>query len=224
MQINDIFISLEGEGMNIGIPEIFIRFQGCTLGCKFCDTPEAKNPNGGINMSIDKIMEKVEELKCKRVVLTGGNPIEQNLDDLEELVIRLKNKKYFITLEATGCDKISSHLQDIFNKIDFISFDIKSPSSKIDTIFDNGSIGWLWKSQYKIIVSNDEDYIFAKKMIEKYVNGKYNFIITPCWNIKKDIDKKFVQKIWSNVVRDKLRCRVIIQQHKIAFGAEKRGV
>lgn len=224
MKINDIFASCEGEGINIGIPEIFIRFQGCSVGCKNCDTPEAKNPDNGRSMSIKEIMKRVEKLKLKRVVLTGGNPTEQISSALIELIDELQRKKYYVTLEATGCDTITPVIEGIFNKVDFLSFDIKTPSTNIVEHFQGGNGAWGYKAQYKMIVSDDNDYKFAKKMIGRYSNGKYNFVITPCWNINKDVDKKFVQKIWQQVIKDKLKCRVVLQMHKVVFGANKRGV
>ena len=223
MKINSIFLSLEGEGINIGVPEIFVRFQGCGMKCKNCDTPEAKNPNRGRNMSVDKIIEKIKRLNYKRVVLTGGTPLEQNIIDLKKLIRKLKIKNYFITLEATGCDKITPSISDIFNKVDFISFDVKSPSTGVN-IFERGCMRWGWKSQYKIIVSDEKDYKFAKQVISKYTNSRYKFIITPCWNVNRNINIKFIQKIWKNILRDKLNCRVILQQHKVVYGSNKVGV
>ena len=43
MKINEIFLGVEGEGLEIGIPKIFIRTQGCGIRCSVCDTPGIKS-------------------------------------------------------------------------------------------------------------------------------------------------------------------------------------
>ena len=226
MKINSIFAGLEGEGSHIGIPQVFVRFQGCSVNCKSCDTPEAKNPECGKEMVIDDIIKEIEFFDINRVSFTGGNPLEQNLNDFLELIVKLKNKNYYISIEATGTEKIgcTSQITKIFNKIDFISFDIKTPSAKTDikpNIIE--SMRWSFKSHYKMVIADWKDYKFAKDICKKYRNKDVKLILTPCWNIDKDIDKKFVRKIWRNVIKDKLKCRVILQQHKVLYG-HKRGV
>ncbi len=36
--INEMFQTLQGEGYFTGVPAIFIRLQGCPVGCARCDT------------------------------------------------------------------------------------------------------------------------------------------------------------------------------------------
>ncbi len=36
--INEMFQTLQGEGYFTGVPAIFIRLQGCPVGCAWCDT------------------------------------------------------------------------------------------------------------------------------------------------------------------------------------------
>ena len=110
MKINSIFQAIEGEGLEVGIPKVFVRFQGCSMNCANCDTPEAKNFMKGKEMSVEQIMKNIEKYKQKYVTLTGGNPLEQNLNDLLKLVKELKRKKYHTTIEVTGCDEIRNNI------------------------------------------------------------------------------------------------------------------
>lgn len=74
MRINEIFYSLQGEGIHAGLPMNFIRFQGCNLYpetcCKYCDTKFAQAPVTGksIDLDIESILkisaEQRERSKC----------------------------------------------------------------------------------------------------------------------------------------------------------------
>lgn len=77
--IVDLFVSIQGEGINVGIPSIFIRVGGCNLRCVFkdsiCDTPySSHNPEKG-KFSLNDIQELIKENpQVIHIVLTGGEP------------------------------------------------------------------------------------------------------------------------------------------------------
>lgn len=74
--------TLQGEGVSAGVPATFIRLQGCTLKCKWCDTLEVW-PNGN-EYSFDEIFDKFDSVglikrfkEGQHLILTGGSPIKQ---------------------------------------------------------------------------------------------------------------------------------------------------
>ncbi|MGM9869503.1 MAG: 7-carboxy-7-deazaguanine synthase QueE [Sodaliphilus sp.] len=70
-RINEIFYSLQGEGFHTGIPSVFVRFSGCNLECRFCDTLHAP----GTMLTLEEIAEAVNRHpEAPWVVLTGGEP------------------------------------------------------------------------------------------------------------------------------------------------------
>ena len=80
-KINDIFYSLQCEGVATGQPAVFIRFSGCNLKCSFCDTDFSeyqKMSAEEIVLHVKKILSE-ETLKKPhwRFVLTGGEPTLQ---------------------------------------------------------------------------------------------------------------------------------------------------
>lgn len=88
LDIQEIFPTLQGEGPYVGWPSIFIRLGGCNLACSFCDTEFESYAS----WTLESIMEKVKELRasnpCSLVVITGGEPLRQPLNQLcEELGI-----------------------------------------------------------------------------------------------------------------------------------------
>lgn len=79
LQVYSIFRSVAGEVNSDcqGVPMTFIRLAGCNLSCDYCDSSEAQNPGLGMFMSIDEIWKRVEEFKCGRIMITGGEPLIQ---------------------------------------------------------------------------------------------------------------------------------------------------
>jgi 7-carboxy-7-deazaguanine synthase len=101
MKIAEIFYSVQGEGMLVGVPSIFIRTSGCNLRCSWCDTPYTSwNPEGE-ELSIPAILERTDEYQAARhVVLTGGEPTIA--PGIVELAERLRARGMHITIETAG--------------------------------------------------------------------------------------------------------------------------
>jgi len=103
LQVQDVWATIQGEGPYIGMHAIFIRFTGCNLKCHFCDTKW--------NDEYDKFMtaQDLTELVCdiraslaypvQLVVVTGGEPLRQNLDTLAR---NLLANNFMIQVETAG--------------------------------------------------------------------------------------------------------------------------
>jgi len=75
MTIAEIFYSLQGEGMLVGVPSVFVRVSGCNLRCVWCDTPYTSWAPEGAEMTIAEIVREVERFGASHVVVTGGEPM-----------------------------------------------------------------------------------------------------------------------------------------------------
>ena len=96
----EIFKSIDGEGITAGYPAIFIRFAGCNLRCSYCDSMYAVENAKYTVMELSDILSKVEDLECKRITLTGGEPLIQ--PDIYKLVTELVDRNYKINIETNG--------------------------------------------------------------------------------------------------------------------------
>jgi len=76
MQVAEVFYSIQGEGVTAGLPAVFVRLQGCTVGCSWCDTKYSWDPEAGSAVDLDALVEEVSAYPCRRAVVTGGEPLE----------------------------------------------------------------------------------------------------------------------------------------------------
>lgn len=106
MFINEVFVSIQGEGNFLGLPCIFVRTQGCNLKCAFCDTKETWGNNAeqvkeiSAAEVVDVIMELSNATKITLVVFTGGEPCLQK--DLQEVVDQLIIRGLTLSMETNG--------------------------------------------------------------------------------------------------------------------------
>jgi 7-carboxy-7-deazaguanine synthase len=77
--VNDIFYTLQGEGPDAGRPAIFVRLAKCNLRCYFCDTEFESGKAWPVGDLLNKVVGIAQEHDCKLVVLTGGEPLLQNI-------------------------------------------------------------------------------------------------------------------------------------------------
>jgi len=101
LKIVEIFPSFQGEGLRQGEPTIFVRFSGCNLRCRFCDTKYAWQ--GGRDYSTEQAVEKIKKIRERFpagwVCLTGGEPL---LQDLRLLTRLLKKEKFKVQVETNA--------------------------------------------------------------------------------------------------------------------------
>jgi len=196
-KVNEVFASIQGEGLLVGTPMNFIRFCRCNLQCLYCDTDFRE----GIEMSVDEITKQLNE-RFRWVSLTGGESMLE--ENLMGLVLKLKDQGFKILLETNGTlfDK------KIFDACDFLSVDVKGPSSEnpghSEEVF-NYCLKNSSKSQLKVVIQNNKDFEFFQKI---YREEYPNWILQPEWNSVKTLDYSLIMdRIDDNV-------RIIPQVHK----------
>ena len=105
LRVSEIFYSVQGEGSTVGVPSVFVRFFGCNLRCKWCDTAYASRENGSftetdVNVLVSCIKDFGESVR--NVVLTGGEPRFQSELPLFTLTKQLKEIGCRIEMETNG--------------------------------------------------------------------------------------------------------------------------
>jgi 7-carboxy-7-deazaguanine synthase len=108
LQINEIFYSIEGEGLRVGQPTTFVRLARCNLRCAFCDTEF----DSFSEMDLQEIVAEVGRHPTPWVCFTGGEPLGQNLAPLARL---LKEKGYQLHIETNGVVRPDPILFDLID-------------------------------------------------------------------------------------------------------------
>lgn len=213
MKISEVFLSVQGEGVEIGLPTVFLRLFACDLRCTWCDSMYAVEGRDFKDMTIDDVKRAIEKFGCKRVCITGGEPLIQR-NEVEALAERLVNEGYMIVLETSG----HKDPPPVFwTENCLISMDCKCPGSGMHEKMDFSLFEKLRPSdQLKFVIQDDVDYEYTKGILNKY-QIKTNIIFQPVYGTS-------LKWLTERVLEDKLEnVRVLPQLHKIIWG-EIRGV
>jgi len=203
--IYEIFKSLQGEGIEIGILTVFIRFAGCNLNCSWCDTKSVRDIKNCKIKTIDEILYEIDKYKIKNVCITGGEPLTQKTQCLN-LIYALLDNNYLVSLETNG----SISITDFVNLSILISMDIKCPSSCMQNKMNFENIKLMRKNdQLKFVIGSDDDYLYAIDVIKKY-SPICNIILMPVYK-KYDLSR-LCEKVLSDNINN---LRVLYQMHKL---------
>ncbi|MEM4658157.1 MAG: radical SAM protein [Candidatus Methanosuratincola sp.] len=213
LRISEIFYSIQGEGLDSGLPTVFVRLYGCDLRCSWCDTMYAVEGGDFTLISVGEIVKKALWFDCKRACITGGEPLLQ-WKGVEQLTKELLDTGFRVVLETAGHKMPPPIFAD---KRCTISLDCKCPSSLMEGSTLPEAICMLKpKDQLKFVIKDDTDYEYAKSIldrlpIEASVVFQPVFGTDPAW-------------LAECVLRDRLNSvRVLPQLHKLLWG-ERRGV
>ena len=99
-RLAEVFYSIQGEGATAGLPAVFVRLQGCSVGCAWCDTKYSWDPEAGSAVELDPLVEEVSAYPCRRVVVTGGEPLESPM--FLPLLRALDGRGLSIEVETSG--------------------------------------------------------------------------------------------------------------------------
>jgi len=211
MKINEIYNAISGEGATAGRVCTIVRVSGCNLRCSYCDTTYAYD--AGIEMSTSVILDHIE---MDDVLYTGGEPLYLKDAALNFLkALQVKRKRVFV--ETNGSIDIRP-----FTGFAHLVMDIKTPSSKMHKAMLFENIKFLDSmDEIKFVVADKLDYDYANRIVQMHNALSYtkNIYISPAWG-----NIEFIQELSKWMIADKSNMLLSLQQHKIIWPPEKRGV
>lgn len=216
MKVNEIFSSIDGEGIRAGELATFIRLAGCNLRCNYCDTRYAISQDSGKEMTVIEILEKVNEFKVKNITLTGGEPLIHK--DIEELIHKLIENGYKVNIETNG----SVDIEKFLNKC-LITMDYKCPSSLMENTMMLENIEKLTENDVLKFVIRKEDFNTVEKILREYKLKSYVYI-SPVFNEIDISDIVEFMKMCNFNGINMSKVRLQLQLHKIIWDPDMTGV
>lgn len=218
MRVNEIFKSIDGEGLRTGELTTFIRLAGCNLRCSYCDTCYALKNSNGTEMSVDEIVKRVKKYDYRNITLTGGEPLIHK--DVDDLISKLCENGFYVNIETNGSVPIDKY---ILNKNILITMDYKLPSSGVEKNMNLNNLEKLRKNDVLKFVIGKDDFDKVEQVIEKYSIKSYIYL-SPVFGEIEPFEIVDFMKIMHTQGIDTSKMRVQVQLHKIIWNPNERGV
>jgi len=171
------FYSLQGEGTQTGKAAWFIRIGGCDVGCRWCDVKESWIAEYHPLTLTNEIIAHASECPAKAVVVTGGEPLQYNLD---YLCAKLKEHGIKTYLETSGSEKLSGAW-------DWICLSPKQNAPPLKDIFSKAD-------ELKVIIYDETDFDWAEANARN-VSPSCRLMLQPEWSRYNSIIPKIVDYI-----------------------------
>lgn len=175
LAVNEIFgPTFQGEGLNIGMPVMFLRLAGCNQTCVWCDTPytwdwSRFDPKKEVHkMTLEQVAEQLVQSPIKNLVISGGEPLLQQ-HALFRLFRLLKSQGWkHIEMETAGSIKpIYSNDIDLFT----VSVKLANSGNRRDLSINPSALHELsqrCKAVFKFVVSSLADYREIDELVNTY--------------------------------------------------------
>jgi 7-carboxy-7-deazaguanine synthase len=185
------YYTLQGEGFNTGKAAYFIRMGGCDVNCTFCDTKASWDVRRYPPVSANLIIERAFMHPARAVVITGGEPLMNNLG---YLTAGLHDQGFKTFLETSGSHTLTGSW-------DWICLSPKKKRHPLPGIIDKAS-------ELKVVIEKEEDFLWAEEYAVK-VNRECPLFLQPEWSVRDQIIPVILQYIY-----DHPKWRISLQSHK----------
>lgn len=189
------FYTIQGEGNHQGKAAYFIRLGGCDVGCVWCDVKDSWDASKHPSFSTEKIVEMAVEGSKKPAeviaVITGGEPLLHNLD---ELTVSLKEQGFQTNIETSGSSPLSGNW-------DWICLSPKKFKAPLPEVI-------LAAHELKVVIFHKSDFEWAEQFAAQ-VNPECKLYLQPEWDKAPTITPLIIDYIKGNP-----QWRISLQIHK----------
>ncbi len=216
-KVNEIFLSIDGEGYRTGLPVVFIRLYGCNLNCSYCDTRYSCEQQEYKEMNLYDILTKVLHYGVPRVTLTGGEPLIH--PGVKDLIVSLVANDIEVNIETNGAVDLDEFIEFKYNSKVVFTMDYKCKSSGMEDKMILSNLEFLQpKDVIKFVVSNYNEMEKMEYILESS-KCKAQAYVSPVFGAIEP--KELVEYVLENKLNN---VKVQVQLHKIIWEPTKRGV
>ena len=206
--INEVFFSIQGEGLLIGTPALFVRFQGCNLRCSWCDEKSALDfdkPSTSYIEAIGKIENLLHIYSPSLIVITGGEPLLN--EDFINIFNYLKSLKKTIQIE-TNASLLKDDTQATLKSYEHTYITL-SPKYPTNYFVDPKFLAFEMKELKIVVDEHLNEEVLKRDYIKPFIDNGL-LIFQPLW---EDGKLKFLDKAIE--LSQQFNARMIPQMHKL---------
>lgn len=177
LPVMEAFYTIQGEGFHQGRAAYFIRLGGCDVGCVWCDVKESWDASQHPLIPVNKIVDAAWKYPGRLAVITGGEPL---MHELDELTTALKKAGYETNIETSG----SSPLSGSWDWICLSPKKFKAPVPEIVPL----------ANELKVVIYNKHDFEWAETFAAQ-VNPNCKLYLQPEWNRAAEMTPLIIEYI-----------------------------
>ncbi len=174
------FYTLQGEGRYTGHASYFLRLGGCDVGCVWCDVKESWDASKHPLVQIESMVKFVIDNNAPIAVITGGEPLMHNLD---ELTLTLKKNGIRTHIETSGAHPLSGDW-------DWICLSPKKFKAPLPEVIQKAN-------ELKVVIFNKTDFEWAEKFAAA-VSPACMLYLQPEWSKSAEINPLIIAYIKKN--------------------------
>jgi len=215
IRVCEIFESVQGEGLTVGAPSLFIRTGRCSVGCKFCDTKYSWNSGRGY--TAEELRKIVEESALPDVIITGGEPLEEpEIDRVLSEISKVKTVRR-ITLETCGhfYRELPAQKLHLVVSPKPLTMEVEFPFTEVSKFLENYT-----DVELKFTLFSEEDLKRIKEFLKRY-RELVNFpvVLQPLHHPQEEY-RETCRRVVKMVLKERellsqFEIRVIPQVHKL---------
>ena len=191
LPVMEHFYTLQGEGYHQGKAAYFIRLGGCDVGCVWCDVKDSWDADKHPKLKIEDLLSAISKTATEMVVITGGEPL---MHDLDELTAALHEAGLKTNIETSGAHPLSGSW-------DWICLSPKKFKAPLPEIIPHAN-------ELKIIIFNKSDFDWAEKYAA-LVSSECKLYLQPEWDKAAEMTPLIIEYIKANP-----KCELSLQIHK----------
>lgn len=171
------FYTIQGEGYHQGRAAYFIRLGGCDVGCVWCDVKESWDAHKHPELSVAFLLDEVKKTPAKLIVITGGEPLMHNLNNLTK---KLQLNGFETNIETSGSSPLSGNW-------DWICLSPKKFKAPLPGVVSAAN-------ELKVVVFNKSDFDWAEKYA-LLVSKNCKLYLQPEWSKAQSITPQIIDYI-----------------------------
>lgn len=177
LPVMEHFYTLQGEGYHQGRAAYFIRLGGCDVGCVWCDVKESWDAHKHPELSVAFLLDEVKKTPAKLIVITGGEPLMHNLNNLTK---KLQLNGFETNIETSGSSPLSGNW-------DWICLSPKKFKAPLPGVVSAAN-------ELKVVVFNKSDFNWAEKYA-LLVSKNCKLYLQPEWSKAQSITPQIIDYI-----------------------------